>query len=113
MLYIDCGHTLAGTHYTGIQRYVRRTLRHANEWLPGRVQALAATPQGWSCLPSLPAHPLEGLPPVTLHATGPHFDAQSHVLLADRFWHTGCWEALEDLVASPARARTAGRRPQR
>lgn len=104
MLYIDCGHTAAGAHYTGIQRYVRHTLRHAHALLgAASVGALAAGPAGWRCLPRLPAHPLEGLPPLELCADIPTFDRDSHVFLADRFWHTGAWDALDSLLASPAR----------
>jgi glycosyltransferase involved in cell wall biosynthesis len=104
MLYIDCGHTAAGVHYTGIQRYVRHTLRHAHALLGAEsVSAIAAGPAGWTCLPRLPAHPLEGLPALDLRADAPRFDQDSHVLLADRFWHTGAWGALDSLLASPAR----------
>jgi len=104
MLYIDCGHTAAGPHYTGIQRYVRHTLRHAHALLGAdAVRALAAGPGGWTCLPRLPGHPLEGLPPLELRGGTPRFDGNTHVLLADRFWHTGAWDALDSLLASPAR----------
>lgn len=104
MLYVDCGHTAGGKHYTGIQRYVRHTLRHAQALLgPGRVSALSASGSRWSCLPALAAHPLEGLPPLTLASGPPRFDAHSHVLLADRFWHTNAWDALDALLASRAR----------
>lgn len=104
MLYIDCGHTAAGAHYTGIQRYVRRTLRHAHALLgAASVRALAVGPAGWTCLPRLPEHPLEGLPALELCTGAPSFDRNSHVFLADRFWHTGAWDALDLLLASPAR----------
>jgi len=104
MLYIDCGHTAAGMHYTGIQRYVRHTLRHAQTLLgPAQVGAIGAGPGGWSMLPELAAHPLEGLPAIRLPGGKPCFNRHSHVLLADRFWHTGAWDALDLLVAGPAR----------
>jgi glycosyltransferase involved in cell wall biosynthesis len=104
MLYIDCGHTAAGAHYTGIQRYVRRTLRHAHALLgAASVRALAAGPAGWTCLAQLPEHPLEGLPALDLRSGPARFDRNSHVFLADRFWHTGAWDALDSLLESPAR----------
>jgi glycosyltransferase involved in cell wall biosynthesis len=104
MLYIDCGHTAQGASYTGIQRYVRHTLRHAQALLgKQQVRALRAGPDGWSCLASLPAHPLEGLPALQLPCNTVEFSAQSHVLLADRFWHTEAWRALDTLTASAAR----------
>ncbi len=103
MLYIDCGHTAACGHYTGIQRYVRRTLRHAQALLGHEhVSGLHAQADGWSCLAQLPTHPLEGLPPVPLAQGKPDFGRDSHVLLADRFWHTGAWSALDALLASDA-----------
>lgn len=110
-LLVDCTCMLAGPHYTGIQRYLRRTLRHAQPlWGTGRTGALTAARGQWSELALLAAHPLEGLaalplappagsPPGTPAALGPH----THVLLADRFWHTGQWDALDSLLQSPAR----------
>lgn len=104
MLYVDCTRTASGGQHTGIERYVRRTLRHAHALLaPGQVAAMTAGAHGWSTLPSLAAHPLEALPAIALDDTAPRFDASAHVLLADRFWHTGAWEALDLLLASPAR----------
>jgi glycosyltransferase involved in cell wall biosynthesis len=103
MLYIDCGHTASGIHYTGIQRYVRHTLRQALALLgPEQVAAIHAGPAGWSCLPVLASHALEGLPAMTFSAHPPLFDESSHVLLADRFWHTGAWDALDELADSAA-----------
>jgi glycosyltransferase involved in cell wall biosynthesis len=104
MLYIDCGHTTAGAHYTGIQRYVRHTLRQAQALLePGEVAAVAASDDTWSCLPVVAAHPFEGLNSLRFGSGMPRFDQDATVLLADRFWHTGAWAALDELVASPAR----------
>lgn len=106
-LLVDCTCMLGGPHYTGIQRYLRRTLRHARQlWGPRRTGALRAAGGQWSELPALAGHPLEGLadlqfhPPVgNVSVLGP----QTHVLLADRFWHTGEWDALDALLHSPAR----------
>lgn len=106
-LLVDCTCMLGGPHYTGIQRYLRRTLRHAQPlWGAHRTGALKAAGGQWHELTTLAAHPLEGLaalqfapPPATATALGP----QTHVLLADRFWHTGQWDALDRLLRSPAR----------
>ncbi len=103
MLYIDAGHTARGAHYTGIQRFVRHTLRLAHALRSGQVAAIGAHEGRWSCLAALEAHPLEGLTALPLAGGPPRFDEHSHVLLADRFWHTGEWQALELLLASPAR----------
>ncbi|MES2187018.1 MAG: glycosyltransferase family 1 protein [Pseudomonadota bacterium] len=118
-LLIDVSHVRATPHYTGIQRYVRHTLRHAAAlagpaagagMAPGdlSVGAIAAGSGGcWYAVDTLPPHPLEGLPsPQVLSAP---MDSEedflqpgTHVLLADRFWHTGAWAALDALLASPA-----------
>lgn len=104
MLYIDCGHTASGTHYTGIQRYVRRTLRHAVALLgEATVRGISAEGDRWTCLAELPVHPLEGLPALALTGGECTFDANTSVLLADRFWHTGAWTALDRLLESEAR----------
>jgi glycosyltransferase involved in cell wall biosynthesis len=104
MLYIDCGHTAAGTHYTGIQRYVRHTMRQSQALLgAGEVAAVSAGPDGWSGLPAVAAHPFEGLDGLRFGRGAPLFDEDATVLLADRFWHTGAWMALDELIASPAR----------
>ena len=119
-LLVDISHTLGTPHYTGIQRYVRHTLRQAmaldqQARLGGvapavpSVGAIAADDQGrWRSVRVLPAHPLEGLPPLRLPALDEpgvgDVLAQhgTHVLLADRFWHTHAWRALDTLLASPA-----------
>ncbi|MEP6791200.1 MAG: glycosyltransferase family 1 protein [Ramlibacter sp.] len=107
-LLVDCGHTIAGAQYSGIQRYVRHTLRQAAHLLgTDRVGAIGAAADGsWRELAAMPAHPMEGLGPLRLHTTGTravHFDANSHVLLADRLWHLGRHDALDQLLRSPAR----------
>ena len=107
-LLVDCTFMLAGPHYTGIQRYLRHTLRHAQR-LRGtqRTGAVTARQGQWRELAVLPAHPLEGRDALSLAPPGGPLpailDAQAHVLLADRFWHTGEWDALERLLQSPAR----------
>ena len=107
-LLVDCTFMLAGHHYTGIQRHVRRTLRHARRlWGPARTGALTATHGQWHELTVLPAHPLEELGALPLSPSAPAMPAQltshTHVLLADRFWHTGEWDALDTLLRSPAK----------
>lgn len=103
MLYIDCGHTAQGPHYTGIQRYVRRTLREASALLgPGAVQAVTAGQGRWRALSCLPAHPMEQLPALHFAATAPRWARGNRVLLADRYWHTGEWDALGELLAGSA-----------
>lgn len=106
-LLVDCTFMLAGHHYTGIQRHVRRTLRHARRlWGPARTGALTASQGQWRELALLPAHPLEELGSLTLSpsetSTPAQLTSHTHVLLADRFWHTGEWGALDTLLRSPA-----------
>lgn len=105
-LLVECTQTRQGPHYSGIQRYVRRTLAHAQQQL-GAAQALALVAQGggWRAFDGLPSHALEGTVRATpaAHGRTPVFDDHTHVLLADRFWHTQDWPALDQLLASPAR----------
>lgn len=104
-LLIDCGHTVYGRHYTGIQRYVRRTTREAVAWLGSdAVGGIAADrTSGWSAVAELPVHGMEGLPAIRLaRQERIRFTRDSHVLLADRFWHTEAWEALDTLLDSQA-----------
>ena len=75
-------------------------------WGAHRTGALKAAGGQWHELAALAAHPLEGLaalqfsPPASTAALlGQH----THVVLADRFWHTGEWDALDSLLRSPAR----------
>ncbi len=105
-LFVDVSHTTATPHYTGIQRYVRHSLRQACAlWPAGTVQAVAAGPGGdWTCLHEMPPHAMEGLPALPLYAgqERPQWRWDDHVLLADRFWHTGAWTALQGLLAGSA-----------
>jgi glycosyltransferase involved in cell wall biosynthesis len=105
-LLVECTQTRQGPHYTGIQRYVRRTLTHA-QLLLGTTQALALVAEGgaWRAFDALPSHPLEGRVQATRPAPArtPVFDDCTHLLLADRFWHTQDWAALDHLLAGPAR----------
>lgn len=103
MLWIDCGHMLAGTHYTGIQRYLRQTLRQGSALLGPGLGAIQAVQGSWSPVPLLPPHSLESLPALALGGTAPRLDGSNQVLLADRFWHTQDWAALERLLRSDAR----------
>lgn len=105
-LFVECTQTRQGPHYTGIQRYVRRTLANARQLL-GDAQALPLVAEGgsWRALDALAPHAMEGRSPSApaAQARTPVFDAHTHVLLADRFWHTQDWTALDHLLASPAR----------
>lgn len=110
-LAVDVSHTLASPQYSGIQRYVRHVVRHLSVLAAGtdgwaEFHALQAQPGGrWRSITALPAHPMEERGPVQLR---PHavedfqFDSGTHVLLADRFWHTEAWPALDALLASGA-----------
>lgn len=104
-LFVECTQTRSGPHYTGIQRYVRRTLANARQLL-GESQALALVAEGgaWRAFEGLPPHAMEGRLPLTAsgQACTPVFDSHTHVLLADRFWHTQDWDALDHLLATPA-----------
>ncbi len=106
-LFIDVSQAASTSHYTGIQRCVRHTLRHARALLPpGSVHAVQSQADGqWLGLPRMAAHPLEGLPALELPPLrGPvTWRPGDHVLLSDRFWHTAAWPALECLAASRAR----------
>jgi alpha-1,2-rhamnosyltransferase len=99
-IFIDCTRTVQGELHTGIQRFVRRTLRHA--------QALAARSADRVVVPVI----IEGRHFVRLHELPPHpheqrrscsslrkgepvvFRPNDQLLMIDSAWHFDAWPAL-------------------